>query len=376
MTDNGNLMELTDAVQHMKDMRISKSKFMEMFAEEDAAKTNGKINGKKHPRGAWVQEETTELTINTMFWDGPICLWRIAKERCRDLQNIFLFNVSIFLQRKYPENWEKALEWVNYNVLQPVGDRDKLHDMIARRLGHDYEYECKKEPLHSICHSHACCRMPFGVGRGNGSDVDFHEMGMTIIDRKEQLFIISGGGVRMTLEAPEIMNFNTFRIKCVSYGIVPPRLMDRKEWDAIVQKNIANATHVQPSPAMQSNSYETGLLRRWLAVRIPTFMRQGEKDTDRARLDEKQERIYFKWAGDGGLGDYCRSAQCHPTDYEKMSRFLESECEHHKQELGSGVRGWRRYTYSITLDKFDEETVERWLAAGKEVDSVNKEDGT
>jgi hypothetical protein len=366
MTDNGNLMELADAVTHMKDMRISRSKFMEMFAAEDAARTNGKANGKKHPRGAWVQEETTQVTINTMFWDGPICLWHIAQHRCRDLQNIFLFNVSIFLQRKYPENWEKALEWVNYNVLQPVGDRDKLHDMITRRFEHEYEYECQKEPLHSICHAQACCRMPYGVGRGNGSDVDFHEMGMTIIDRKEQLFIISGGDIRMTLEASEIMNFNTFRIKCVSYGISPPRLMSRAEWDAIVQKNIANATHVQPSPAMQSNLYEIELLRRWLDVRIPTFMRKGEQSIDKARLNVDQARIYFKWQGSGGLSDHCRSQHCHPNDHEKIARFLQSDCIHHKQEAGNGIAGWWRGTFSISLDKFDEETVEQWLAAGKE----------
>jgi hypothetical protein len=126
---------------------------------------------------------------------------------------------------------------------------------------------------------------------------------------------------------------------------------------------------------MQSNSAEVALLRRWLSVRIPTFMRKGDQDIDRARMNVEQARIYFKWFGDGGLGDFCRSGQCNPSDYEKMTKFLDSECEHHKQEIGNGIRGWWRGTYSIGLDRFDEDTIERWLAAGKETDGITKEDG-
>jgi hypothetical protein len=206
-------------------------------------------------------------------------------------------------------------------------------------------------------------------------DIDFHEMGMTIIDSKEQLFIISCGSVRMMLEAEELMNLHKFRVKCVAHGIVPPRLMKKEEWDAIVLKNIANATHVKPSPAMQSDSYEIGILRRWLDVRIPTFMRKGEQIIDKARLDVDQARIYFKWQGAGGFGDHCQGQHCHPNDYVKMGRFIQSDCIHHKQEVGNGIRGWWRGTFSIALDRFDEETIERWLEAGKETDSITKEDG-
>jgi hypothetical protein len=51
-----------------------------------------------------------------------------------------------------------------------------------------------------------------------------------------------------------------------------------------------------------------------------------------------------------------------------MTRFLDEDCLHHKQEKGNGIAGWWRGSYSIELDRFDEETVEHWLTAGKETE--------
>jgi hypothetical protein len=359
MTDNGNLMELADAVAHMKDMRVSKSKFMEMFAAEETAKTNGKTNGKKHPKGAWVEEETPQITINTMFHDGPICLWQIAQRRCRDMQNNFLINVSIFLERKYPENWDKALEWVNYNVLQPVGDREKLNDMIKRRKEHGYYYKCGDEPIKSYCHAQACRRMPYGVGSTEHT-VDHYELGITIIMREPRLYIINPSGMptdrRMELKSDELWNLHKYQIKCLDYGIIPPQNIKQNGWTDLVTKGIANGTEVEPSHIMRTNAAEIELLTKWLSVHIPTFMRQGERVLDSARVRVEERKIYFKWLK-------LQTSWAIPNDLtrERMRTFVETKCENHKE--GRGLRGWWRYTHSIPFDMFDEEIIEQWLAA-------------
>jgi hypothetical protein len=365
MSDNGGLMDFSDAIDHMKSMRISRAKFMELFAAEDVARTNGKTNGKKHPKGAWVEEESYETTINTMFWDGPPCMWIIAHRKCYDMKNNFLVDVSTFLKRKYPENWEKALEWVNYNVLQPVGDMDKLADIVKRVRGHEYEYKCHDEPIHSFCDPHGCRRKPYGVGTNGRGGIDFHEMGMTIVLREPRLFIITFSEIRMMMDFDTLWTQRRFQVKCGDYGVVPPHTMKKEEWENIINKNIENATHVEPSQLMRTDAYEVGLLRRWLSIRVPTFMRIGEQAEDRIRVKVDERRVYMKWFGDGGLGDYCRSPQCNASDYEKMTQFFEAKCVHHKQEIGNGIAGWWRGSYSISLDVFDEETIEKWLNADK-----------
>jgi hypothetical protein len=294
-----------------------------------------------------------------MFHDGPICLWHIAQHRCRDLQNIFLTNVCTFFKKKYPENWDKALEWVNYNVLQPVGDRDKLHDMIARRKIKDYEYDCDKEPLHSLCFAQACHKQMYGVG-SHGYTVDHYELGITIIMREPRIFIINPSGMpadkRMELNSDQIWNLNKYQIKCLDYGVIPPQNIKQKEWTDLVTKGIANGTEVEPSHIMRTNAAEIELLTKWLSVHIPTFMRQGEKETDSARIRVEEKRIYFKWLKLQGSW-----AISNDLSRDRMRNFVESKCDCHQE--GRGLRGWWRYTYSISFDMFDEDIIEQWLAA-------------
>jgi hypothetical protein len=358
MTDNGNLMELADAVQHMKDMRISKSKFMEMFAAEDAAKTNGKTNGKKHPKGAWVQEESYEVTLNTMFCDGPPCLWTIVHMKCREMQNNFLLNVLGFLKKKYPENWDKALEWVNYNVLQPVGDRERLHEMISRLRSQQYEYQCHDQPICAHCNPHACRRMPYGVGT-SGNGVDHFELGLTIIERVPAIIIANFGDTRIEMNSHDILNQQKYRERCMDHSITPPMPRKKEEWDRMVMHCFDVAPRIPPSQIMRTNAAEIEFLSQWLSILVPNFMRVGEKSDDIARVNTEEKRIYFK---PKKLMRYCRQLN---FNEDLIRSFIDNKCQYHKED-GVGIRDWFRWTYSISFDMIDRDDLELWLTADKE----------
>jgi hypothetical protein len=355
MTNNGNLMDLSDAVEHMKSMRISRAQFMEMFAAEEAAKTNGKTNGKKHPKGSWVEEATYETTINTMFWDGPICLWHIAHEGSHDFKNNFLMNVTTFLKKKYPENWEKALEWVNYNILKPVGDRDKLNDLIKRRRTQDYEYQCHDEPICSRCFAQACRKQPYGVGADGGVGIDYYEMGMTIIERIPQLFFIGTDNNRRMFEAKDILSLYKFKEKCLEYGFPFPPDMKKVEWENLIRRNIENATRVEPTEALRTGALEIEILTRWLELYVPNYLRRGDTDEDDVRVKKDERRVYFKWKA---LARHCTNSLTN-TETEKIRSFItdESNCKYHDRKDG---REWYRCRYSISFDKIDEEVIEKW----------------
>jgi hypothetical protein len=352
MSDNGGLMDFSDAIDHMKSMRISKSQFIELFAAEEAARTNGKTNGKKHPMGAWVEEESYETTINTMFWDGPPCMWIIAHRKCHDMQNNFLINLASFFKRKYPENWDKALEWANFNVLSPPGNAEKLLDITKRMKNQEYEYKCNDEPIHSFCDPHGCRLKKYGVGSTNG--INFTELGMTIIHRIPRLFIVNVGDVRMSFDPQDVTNQNRYRDKCVAHGLpIPPRLKN-DEWDKFMNKAMDEATHVEPTRIMRTNAFEIDFLTKWLEILVPSYMRVGSKeneDTIRVKVEEK--RIFFK---DYKLMRYCN--QCNFDD-KVMRTFIDANCQYHDRKT---YRDWWRCTYSVSFDMFDEEIIEKWMS--------------
>jgi hypothetical protein len=352
MTDNGNAMDLADAVSHMKGMRVDRARFMELFAAEEAARTNGKTNGKKHPKGSWVQEESHDITLNTMFHDGPICLWHISRRKVTEMQNNYLINACTFLKKKYPENWDVALQWVNMNVLQPIGNTDKLNDIIKRFKHQDYEYMCHDEPICSHCHPQACRKQTYGVG-ANG--VDYYEMGMTIIERVPAIYFINAGDTRMMFEHQEIANQSKYRDKFVAYGLSPPPRMKNDEWDRYLKRSMEDATRVLPTRIMRTNAAEIDFMTTWLTTLIPGYMRVGSKGMEDAiRVKVEERRIYFK---DYKLMRFC--AMCNFDD-KGMRRFIDANCQYNDRKTH---REWWRCTYSISFDMFDEEIIEKWMAA-------------
>src|SRR5262245_15345340 len=283
MNESGHAMDLYESVIYAMRKRISMQQFANLFVEEFRAKTNGRANGKSHPKGQWVTPSDNEPyteTIKTMFWDGPICLWYIANEKCTDFQHNFLVACVTFFRRKYTSNWDKALEWVNFNVLRPVGDAEKLQQLIKdfkNRGDRPYEYQCKTAPICNRCHAHACKKQPFGVGLGDG--VDHWELGITIMKRgADTTFIVNVGDQRVPFTAAELKNVERYREKCLAYAVTLPNAVKKNEWDKMLQNGLENAVEVITPSILQKNVNEIEILHLFFNANIPMLVRgRGEE---------------------------------------------------------------------------------------------------
>ncbi len=359
MNDMGNLMEISEAMAHCTDLRIDRSQFLNLFAAEKAADANGKKNGKKHPNGVWVNEGDKQDIIDEMFHDGPVCLRILSRLGIHQgQQNHALAHCATFLKKKY-ENWDKALEWVNYNVLVPVGDIEKLQSIIKRWENNKYEYQCHEEPMRSFCDSLACREKKYGVG--SDMNITMPELGMTIINRKPRMFIISVGEIRIQMEATQLINQNMFQNKFLEEGITVPHQRKKEEHSNWINMQMASATVVEPSYLMRTNATELEIFERFLGWHLKSWVRRGmiPKETDIVRAVPKEKRFYFKWK------DMESSLRKNMLDREipSMRIFIENNCTHHKDDS----RGrWWRYTYSISFDKFDEDMVNEWMSEDDE----------
>ena len=372
MNESGNAMDIYEAVIHAMRKRVSKQQFYDLFVEEFKAKQNGRANGKKHPQGKWITPDIGEPygeTIKTMFWDGPICLWHIAHEKCTDLQHNFLVACITFFRRKYTDNWDKALEWVNYNVLRPVGDAEKLQQLIKdfrNRGDRPYEYQCKTPPICNRCHAHACKKQPFGVGVGNG--VDHYELGITIMKRgADTTFIVNVGEERVPFTASELLNIQRYREKSLAYAVTLADGMKKLEWERIVQVGIENATVVETPSILQKDANEIEMLQQFFSIHIPNmvrskgdqFLRGQTGDIVRVRQDEKE--IYFKWSS---CAFFCRKTMLGERQIDKLRMFLGERGRQHDRTDSKG--GWYRSSMSVPFELFDPLIIEHWTHPDEE----------
>jgi hypothetical protein len=353
MNDMGNLMEIDAAMRWCMGKRIGYKQFMDIFAAEKAADANGKSKGKKRPDRIWEKEETHQDTIDAMFWDGPVCLRVLTRAPVgQGHQNHFLTQCGIFLLKKY-ENWGDALSWVNYNILTPVGDPEKLRDMIKRLPTQKYDYLCHDEPMQTYCDAHGCRMKKYGVG-ADGHGGSYPDLGMTIINRNPRIFIVSVGNSRWMMSAGELLNFNSFQTKFLEAGLSVPALRKKDEHIRWVNAELEKAVKVEPSIAMRTNAAELELLIPFLSSHIRVNVQQGDREEDIVRLDEKEKKVYIKWLrAQRQLRQHYTS-----TDIDLLRRFFENNCEYNIQ--GPGIRGWNRNTYSIKFDQFDDEQIEEW----------------
>jgi hypothetical protein len=334
-------------------------------ALKDEQKVNGKDqghSGKKGPKGLWVEQDSHDLTIKESFKHGPPCLAYIARETSADFQHNYLFNVAIFFKRKYPENWDTALGWVNYHVLRPAGNSEKLTALIKDFKNRDYEYRCKDEPICSHCLADNCRRQPFGVGQGKGG-TDKLELGMTIMNRNPRIFIVNIGENRVKFGADELLKVHKYREKCMAYSESFPDVVKQSEWDGIVRRAVEEANRVEPPDILQSYVNEIELLELFFSIFVPTGVRQGGQEYlngkigDEVRVNVSDQAIYFKRQS---LMRACRRMGLRTMEIDRLRNFIEETGTCYPRTDSRG--GWYRSTYSVPMSLFDPDVIAKWLA--------------
>jgi hypothetical protein len=354
MTDSGNLMEIDEAMEYCKSKRITREQFVNLFAADKAADENGKRNSKRHPDRIFASEGDKWDIVDEIFHDGPVCLRVLSRRGVgQGQQNYFLSHSATFLKRKY-ENWEVALGWVNYNVLNPPGDHEKLGDMIKRWGKHKYEYQCKDEPMAGCCDAEACRHKRFGVGpNGNGS-AGYPEFGLTIIEGSRVMFC-NIGSKRVQLTENDLLYSKNIQAKYLEMREHIPPLMKNEEHRAFVNRAMENATVVGAMALQRVNAPELEKLAGWFARRVPAWIKRGEPDdkTDVVRVKVEEQRIYFKWVP---LSDHLRQ-RYGDREVKALRAYLGEVSQEHREGRGH----WWRYTYSVQFGLFEPEELQRWL---------------
>jgi len=366
MSDNGKPLTLLEYLNKAEKSLMTREEFLAIIGTEDSIKAEARKNGKKkNTSGLWSAEESEEDTIRTMFCDGPCCLWTIAQNRCTHMQNNFLCNVITFIKRKYPDNWEQALDWVNMYVLKPAGSLERLQQLKKDMRNKDYEYRCNDEPINSHCNPFACRKMKFGVGSGAES-AQHRELGMTIWNSIPQKFIVNVGEHRISF-GEEILNLKQYRAKCLSHGVAFPSMMSQGDWDKILRQALEEATVVEPPELFRTSADEVGMIQRYIGMHIPWGVRQGGQDYldgklgKDVRIKVEHNRVYFKW---DKLEAYCiRVFNLRRKEMDALKLFLTDKGD--KTTRGEG-RDFYRSCWALPLDMFDKYVIEQWLSGNKE----------
>lgn len=175
--------------------------------------------------------------------DGPPCLNRLLLSKPATNRNIILANCAVYWRKAEPEKWAEKLEETNRTWFSEPLASDEV-EAIKKSYGKkDYRYQCKVQPLVSICDALACKKCKFGVGY-NDSIITPHSV--TKINTSPPLWFLTittsqGKQVRLELTAEELQNQRLFQRKCMEVANDMPALVKQSEWEDVVREQIRNA---------------------------------------------------------------------------------------------------------------------------------------
>jgi hypothetical protein len=317
--------------------------------------------------GKWIAETAT---IEETFKDGPICLDTIAKINATSNQHNFLVDCATFFKKKYPDNWDEPMQWVNVNVLRPPGSPDKLKEIIRTVKDKQYFPRCHEEPMASFCHSKACRLQKYGVG---GTDTETgKDLAMTIVNTVPTTYFVGNGGdgddgSRIRLTADELLNLNKYQVKCLEHARTGfPVNVTAKEWKNQVIGLINDSVMIEPSVLYRRNVKELEALERYFSANIPVWVHtRGEeflngKSGDNVRIRVKEEKIYFKW--DKLVYWLEKAFGMRQPGLDSMRAYIDTEATYYSRDQ---KRDWFRCSHSLRFEVFDENVIYHWLHPGE-----------
>lgn len=136
---------------------IHEGKQLETFAEFAAVADYMAINEK--PLRAF------HISMGDEFSDGPFCLQQMCTIGFTEgSRNNSLFNVAIYMRKKFPDDWQDKLSEFNEKHMQPPLPHGELQVVVKSIIKKEYNYTCKQPPIVSHCNRKECLKREFGVG--------------------------------------------------------------------------------------------------------------------------------------------------------------------------------------------------------------------
>lgn len=282
------------------------------------------------------------------FAGGPPCLQTLVRRGFGDWQNNGLFNICVFLRKKYGEGWSAHVDAYNRKYLNPPVASKDVAAMLKTVSKKSYSYMCKQEPICGVCNRQVCLTRDFGVG-GLGDDPGVVVGELVKVETDPPLYIIDVNGARIECEFDDLMDQRRFK-KLVGMQLdIIIQFIKQQTWDAMMRERFARIDRrAVPEDATKEGQF-------WVHVaRFCTSKVRG-KSIDELLLgkpftDAKEKRTFFCSAD---LFQYLSQHRFGGWTEKDAFRWLRKrEVRHH----GGNIKG--KFLNYWSLPAFPEQTEE------------------
>jgi hypothetical protein len=196
--------------------------------------------------------EFLAVTDEGEFWDGPPCLFPLARKYTNtgdwQFRNMFLYQLAVFYKLKYPSDWIERVFKYNDEVVKPSLEDKELRALVDQlERNAKCHFTCKSEPFESVCNRTACQARSFGVAAKEGVGGLLSPEGITVLDTDPPIWFVTltnpktNETCRVKLSTSQLQLVSLFKKRCLEVMKFVPTLPVQKEWEAWVGQLLEGA---------------------------------------------------------------------------------------------------------------------------------------
>jgi hypothetical protein len=195
------------------------------------------------------------------FLDGPPCLQTLAVKGFGDWQNNGMFNVCVYLRKRYEIGWEALAPEYNQRFMSPPVASKDLAGIIKSVRKKTYNYMCKQEPVCGVCNKAVCQTRTFGVGVVN-TDPGVVFGPLQKLETDPPMYIWEVDGAQMELQISDLMDQRAFHKLAIAKLNKWPNYIGANDWQKIVRDKLTTLTIIKtPEDATKRGQFLTHLQR-------------------------------------------------------------------------------------------------------------------
>lgn len=214
-----------------------------------------------HNQSVGVQELTTfeiaveENEVNSDFEGGPPCLQTLSQRGFGDWQNQGLFNVAVFLRKKYGDAWATHLEAYNNKYMHPPEPIGGVLNIIKSVNKRAYFFTCKNEPICSVCDKKTCRTREFGIG-GLPSEQGVKIGELQKLETEPPAYIVEIEKMKVYCDAEDLLDQRRFRkIVLMRLNIIIP-VINQVAWEELINERLSRISiNIVPTDATHEGQF-------------------------------------------------------------------------------------------------------------------------
>jgi hypothetical protein len=169
---------------------------------------------------------------NETLVDGPPCLQcLVAQGFPQGTRNNGLFALGVYCKKAFPDGWEKELEKLNKNHMDPPLSSKEVQIIIKQLDKKDYNFRCNDQPISAFCNATICRTRKFGIGGGALPIMN----SLRKIPTDQPVWFLEVNNTTLELSTEELQQQFKFQKVCMNnLNYMPPKVTER-QWQSLIQ---------------------------------------------------------------------------------------------------------------------------------------------